>query len=77
MDKETEDTKSKLLECQKECEDTEIEIYNVNQLKDKGTFVLQNVERKYNNLDEELKEIHCNYMKCNEKANFNETSTKN
>ncbi|KOX74303.1 hypothetical protein WN51_00647 [Melipona quadrifasciata] len=73
MDKETEDTKSKLSECQKECEDTEIEIYNVNQLKDKGTFVLQNVERKCNNLDEEFKKIHCNYMKCNEKANFNET----
>ncbi|KAK1122939.1 hypothetical protein K0M31_008577 [Melipona bicolor] len=72
MDKETEDTKSKLSECQKECEDTEIEIYNVNQLKDKGTFVLQNVERKCNNLDEELKEVHRNYMKCNEKANFNE-----
>ncbi|CAD1478547.1 unnamed protein product, partial [Heterotrigona itama] len=58
MVKETEDIRSKLLECQKECKDTEIEIYNVNQLKDK---------------DEELKEIHCNYMKCNEKANFNET----
>lgn len=67
--REINDVKSKLLECQKEYEYTEVEIYNVNQLKDKGIYVLNNVERNYNNLDEELKQIHCNYIKCIEKVN--------
>lgn len=72
MYKEVDDVESELLECQKECATTEIEIYNVNQLKDKGTYVLENVKRKYNDLEEELKEVHCNYLKCIEKTN-NET----
>lgn len=69
MHREINDIKSKLLECQKEYEYTEVEIHNVNQLKDKGIYVLNNVERNYNNLDEELKQIHCNYVKCIEKVN--------
>lgn len=72
MYKEVDDVESELLECQKECATTEIEIYNVNQLKDKGTYVLENVKRKCNDLEEELKEVHCNYLKCIEKTN-NET----
>lgn len=72
MYKEIGDVESELLECQKECATTEIEIYNVNQLKDKGTYVLENVKRRYNDLEEELKEVHCNYLKCIEKTN-NET----
>lgn len=72
MYKEIDDVESELLECQKECATTEIEIYNVNQLKDKGTYVLENVKRRYNDLEEELKEIHYNYLKCIEKTN-NET----
>lgn len=72
MYKEIDDVESELLECQKECATTEIEIYNVNQLKDKGTYVLENVKRRYNDLEEELKEVHCNYLKCIEKTN-NET----
>lgn len=43
-------------------------IYDVNQLKDKGAFVLENVKRRYSALDEDLKEIHCNYVKCMEKV---------
>lgn len=73
MHREINDVKSKLLECQKEYEYTEVEIHNVNQLKDKGMYVLNNVERNYNNLDEELKQIHCNYVKCIEKVNDNDT----
>ncbi|XP_043590393.1 uncharacterized protein LOC122571117 isoform X2 [Bombus pyrosoma] len=69
MYKEIDDVESELLECQKECATTEIEIYNANQLKDKGTYVLENVKRRYNDLEEELKEVHCNYLKCIEKAN--------
>lgn len=57
------------MECQSKCESTVTKIYDVNQLKDKGTFVLKDVTRKYSNLDEELYEIHCNYVKCAEKIN--------
>ncbi|XP_017755032.1 PREDICTED: uncharacterized protein LOC108547154 [Eufriesea mexicana] len=70
MDKEIDDIKTQLLECETEYEHTEIEIYNFDQLKNKGTYVLKNVERQYNNLDEELRGIHSNYIKCIEKVNF-------
>ncbi|XP_076395909.1 uncharacterized protein LOC105664116 [Megachile rotundata] len=69
LDEEINDVRSKLLECQSKCESTVSKIYDVNQLKDKGTFVLKDVTRKYSKLDEELYGIHCNYVKCAEKIN--------
>lgn len=72
LDKEMKDVKSKLLECQSKCEETIIKMCNVSQLKDKGTFVLKDVVRKYNDLDKELYDIHCNYVKCTERINSHE-----
>ncbi|XP_034184010.2 uncharacterized protein LOC117606093 [Osmia lignaria lignaria] len=72
LDEQMKDVKSKLLECQSKCEDTIIEMCNVSQLKDKGTFVLKDVVRKYNDLDKELYQIHCNYIKCAEKIDSHE-----
>lgn len=69
MDREMDHIKTQLLECETEYEQTEIEIYNFDQLTNKGTYVLKNVEREYNNLNDELGVIHRNYMKCVEKAN--------
>ncbi|KOC60388.1 hypothetical protein WH47_08727 [Habropoda laboriosa] len=71
INKKIEDAESELFECHKECESTELEIYDVNQLKDKGKFVLKNIEGRYNNVNDELKEIHFNYEKCLEKVHSN------
>ncbi|CAK9811267.1 hypothetical protein ANTQUA_LOCUS6743 [Anthophora quadrimaculata] len=71
MNKSIEDVESKLSECHKECEFTELKIHETTQLKDKGTFVLKMVKRRYDNLNDELKEIHFNYAKCSEKINSN------
>ncbi|XP_076621641.1 uncharacterized protein LOC143342045 [Colletes latitarsis] len=64
MDKEIGHFKAKLIECRKESESTEIEILNVNQLQDKGLFILKDMQRKYKQIEEEMKEIHCEYLKC-------------
>ncbi|KZC13658.1 hypothetical protein WN55_05211 [Dufourea novaeangliae] len=61
VDEEIRDFKSKLLESRKECENVEIEICDVSQLKDKGLFVLKDIERKYKQLERELNDVHCQY----------------
>ncbi|CAK9807142.1 hypothetical protein ANTPLA_LOCUS5183 [Anthophora plagiata] len=71
INKRIEDAESKLSECHKECECTELKIHEANQLKDKGTFVLKMVKGRYDNLNDELREIHFNYAKCSEKINSN------
>ncbi|XP_076238168.1 uncharacterized protein LOC143181558 [Calliopsis andreniformis] len=69
MDEELENVRSELFQLRKKCECTEMEIYDVNKLRDKGVFVEKTVERKYETIVEELKGIHCNYTKCIRKVN--------
>ncbi|XP_076682550.1 uncharacterized protein LOC143376293 [Andrena cerasifolii] len=59
-----EELKLKLLETRKKCECTDRETDDVMQLKDKGLFILKNFERKYESVNEELKDLHDDYVKC-------------
>lgn len=72
MGKQMEELKLKLLESRKKCECTDAEMDDVIQLKDKGLFILKNFERKYENVNEELKDLHDNYVKCVSKVNSRE-----
>ncbi|XP_076763277.1 uncharacterized protein LOC143430748 [Xylocopa sonorina] len=76
IDKELEDVKIKILKLETEYEFTEMQINEVNQLWDKGAYVLKNVEQQNNGLEEQLKEIHWNYMKCIEMVNSNEETVR-
>lgn len=69
IDEQLEDSKLKLLELHRECERTEIEMCGVSQLKDKGLFVQKSIERRYENVTEELKQVHRKYINCINKVN--------
>ncbi|XP_076173346.1 uncharacterized protein LOC143149661 [Ptiloglossa arizonensis] len=69
IDEEIQHSKSELIDCRKECESTEMEMITVNQLEDKGIFILKDMERKYKELDDELEKVHHDYIKCANNVN--------
>lgn len=64
VDKEIDNIKLNILESRKEYVSVQTEICEVNQLKDKGFFVLKDMERKYKELRTEMNEIHSEYLEC-------------
>ncbi|XP_076221864.1 uncharacterized protein LOC143174346 [Nomia melanderi] len=69
VDKEIENIKLNIQESRDEYMSVETEICEVNQLKDKGLFILKDTERKYKELQEEMKQIHCEYIECVKRVN--------
>ncbi|XP_053973013.1 uncharacterized protein LOC128873448 [Hylaeus volcanicus] len=61
--------KSKLVECRNDYQSTEMEIFNVNHMANKGLFILKDMEIKYKDLEVELDKVHCEYIKCVQNVN--------
>ncbi|XP_076288326.1 uncharacterized protein LOC143212898 [Lasioglossum baleicum] len=64
VEEEIDNIKLELAGSRKEYQTVEAEICKVTQLKNKALFILKDTQRKYNQFEKKLKEIHSDYMEC-------------
>lgn len=69
VDKEINEIELELTGSRMEYQSVEAEICQVNQLKNKGLFILKDTERKYKQLEKQLEEIHSGYEECVNRVN--------